>query len=45
METSPALRAKRNNGDEYADARRFGWRHDPYDVIDRVLAVRHAAGT
>jgi aminoglycoside phosphotransferase (APT) family kinase protein len=32
------LRAKGNNRDEYADARRFGWRHDPYEVIDRVLA-------
>lgn len=32
------LRAKKNDRDEYADARRFGWRQNPYEVIDRVLA-------
>lgn len=37
------LRAKQKNRDEHADARRFGWRHDPYQVISRVLADHHAA--
>ncbi len=32
------LRAKPNGRDEYADARRFGWRYDPYEVIEHVLA-------
>lgn len=31
-------RARVNGGDEYADARRFGWRHDPYQVVENVLA-------
>jgi aminoglycoside phosphotransferase (APT) family kinase protein len=39
------LRAKSNNRDEYADARRLGWRYDPYEVIDRVLAEHQAVGT
>lgn len=37
------LRAKHTNRDEYADARRLGWRYDPYEVIDRVL-VDHRSG-
>jgi len=32
------LRAKQNGRDENADARRFGWRHNPYEVIEHVLA-------
>jgi aminoglycoside phosphotransferase (APT) family kinase protein len=32
------LRANENGRDENADARRFGWRYDPYDVIEHVLA-------
>ena len=32
------LRAEQHGRDEYADARRFGWRHDPYEVIEHVLA-------
>lgn len=31
-------RARLAGGDEYDDARRFGWRHDPYQVIENVLA-------
>jgi aminoglycoside phosphotransferase (APT) family kinase protein len=32
------LRAKQQNRDEHADARRFGWRYSPYQVIEHVLA-------
>lgn len=35
------LRAKGNGRDENADARRFGWRYDPYEVIEHVLADHH----
>lgn len=31
-------RARHNGRDENADARRFGWRYDPYVVIEHVLA-------
>ena len=31
-------RAREKDGDEYADARRFGWRFDPYQVVDLVLS-------
>lgn len=31
-------RARVNGDDEYAGARQFGWRHDPYQVIENVLA-------
>jgi aminoglycoside phosphotransferase (APT) family kinase protein len=35
------LRAKKMNRDVHADARRFGWRHSPHQVIDHVLADHH----
>lgn len=34
-------RAKQTGRDENADARRFGWRHTPYEVIGHVLADHH----
>ncbi len=38
------LRSRKNKSDEYDGARRFGWRYDPYQVIDRLLAEHRRSG-